>query len=244
MDAEVDGKPVTPRAGKAIEVQALWYNALRTVQLLAERFGHETLAWRCSDMSAKVRESFNREFWNRNKTCLFDVVSGSGADSSVRPNQVIAAALDFPILYPDKAEQVIDVVQRELLTPCGLRTLAPGDTRYRGRYEGNRQSRDEAYHNGTVWPWLLGPWVTAYIRVKGNEPETREFARTNFIEPLFSKQLFIAGLGMVSEVFDGDPPHKPGGCISQAWSIAEPLRAYVEDLLQVRPKHEKAVLRL
>jgi glycogen debranching enzyme len=90
----------------------------------------------------------------------------------------------------------------------------------------------------------LGPWVTAYIRVKGNEPETREFARTNFIEPLFSKQLFIAGLGMVSEVFDGDPPHKPGGCISQAWSIAEPLRAYVEDLLQVRPKHEKAVLRL
>ena len=244
MDAEVNYKPVTPRTGKAVEIQALWYNALRTVQLLAERFGHKTLAWRCSDMSAKARESFDREFWNKNKTCLFDLIDASGADSSVRPNQVFATALDFPILYQDKSEAVIDVVQRDLLTPCGLRTLALGDPRYHGKCEGNRQSRDEAYHNGTVWPWLLGPYTTAYIKVKGNEPESREFALTNLIEPLFSKQLFKAGLGTVSEIFDGDPPHKPRGCISQAWSIAEPMRAYVEDVLQVRPKHEKSVLRL
>jgi glycogen debranching enzyme len=235
---------VTPRAGKAVEVQALWFNALRTVQMLAERFGHRTLAWRCSDMAARVRESFDREFWNKERKCLFDVIDASGTDASVRPNQIIATALDFPVLYRDKAEAVIDLVQRELVTPCGLRTLSQSDSNYCGKYEGNRRSRDRAYHNGTVWPWLLGPFTTAYMKVKGNMPETREFALSNLILPLLSKQLFRAGLGMLSEVFDGDSPHKPGGCISQAWSVAEPLRAYVEDVLQVRPLHEREVLRM
>jgi predicted glycogen debranching enzyme len=242
MDAEVDGKAVTPRAGKAVEVQALWYNALRTVQLLSAKFGHKSLSWRCSDMAVKARESFNREFWNREKTCLFDVVEPSGVGVSLRPNQIIAAALDFPILYRDKTELLVDMVQRELLTPFGLRTLASNDPRYRGAYEGNRASRDLAYHNGTAWAWLLGPFTTAFLKAKSYEAAEREFALKNFVTPLFSQQILQAGLGTVSEVFDGDPPHTPRGCISQAWSIAEPLRTYVEDVLQVRPKFEKEVL--
>ncbi|HJW28736.1 MAG TPA: amylo-alpha-1,6-glucosidase [Saprospiraceae bacterium] len=244
MDARVNGKPVTPRAGKAVEVQALWYNALRTVQLLARRYGHQTLVWRCSDMASKARESFDRVFWNKKQKCLFDVIDTSGADASLRPNQIVAASLDFPILHQDKAEPVVDMVQNKLLTPFGLRTLTPDDSRYHGRYAGDRRSRDEAYHNGTVWPWLLGPFVTAYIKVKGGESATREFACTNFIRPLFSQNSFSACLGTISEVFDGDPPHTAGGCISQAWSIGEPLRAYVEDVLRVRPKQEKEILQL
>jgi predicted glycogen debranching enzyme len=244
MDAETDGEAVTPRAGKAVEVQALWYSALRTVQLLATRFGHKSLSWQCSDMAVKSRENFNRKFWNREKGCLFDVVEPSGVDASLRPNQIIAAALDFPILYRDKAELVVDTVQREFLTPFGLRTLARSDPMYRSVYEGNRKSRNQAYHNGSVWPWLLGPFTTAFLKAKGSEADRREFALTNFILPLFSKQLFQAGLGTLSEIFDGDPPHTPRGCISQAWSVAEPLRAYVEDVLQTRPKYEKEVLQL
>jgi len=162
----------------------------------------------------------------------------------LRPNQTIATALDFPILYPDKAELVVDFVQREFLTPCGLRTLTRNDPRYRGVYKGNRASRDQAYHNGTAWPWLLGPFTTAFLKAKGNEADRRESALTKFLMPLFSTQVFQAGLGTVGEIFDGDPPHTPRGCISQAWSVAEPLRAYVEDVLQARPRYEKEVLQL
>jgi predicted glycogen debranching enzyme len=244
MDAEVDGEAVTPRAGKAVEIQALWYNALKTVQLFADRFERKTLSWRCSDMAAKARGSFDRKFWNQDRKCLFDVVEQSGVDVSIRPNQIIAAALDFPILHPDKAEPVVDLVQRELLTSCGLRTLARSDPKYQGTYEGTRRSRDQAYHNGTVWPWLLGPFTTAFLKARGYAADQREFAFTNFILPLFSTKLLEAGLGTLSEVFDGDPPHKPGGCISQAWSVAELLRAYVEDVLRIRPKYEKEVLQL
>jgi predicted glycogen debranching enzyme len=242
MDAEFDGKAVTPRAGKAVEVQALWYNALRIVQLLAAKFGHKSLSLRCSDRAVKARESFNRKFWNREKVCLFDVVEPSGVDASLRPNQIIAASLDFPILYRDKAELVVDRVQRELLTPCGLRTLSRSDPRYRGIYEGNRASRDLAYHNGTVWAWLLGPFTTAFLKAKGYEAAERKVALKNFVTPLFSQQILQAGLGTVSEIFDGDPPHIPRGCISQAWSVAEPFKAFFEDMLRVRPKFEKEVL--
>ncbi len=244
MDAEVDGEAVTPRSGKAVEVQALWYNALRTVQLFAEKFGHRTVAWHCSDLASRARMAFDRRFWNKQKRCLYDVAGPSGPDASLRPNQIIAASLDFPVVYPEKAELIVDLVQRELLTPFGLRTLPRSDPNYRKFYGGTRPNRDRAYHNGTVWPWLLGPFTTAFLKSKGNEPDRRDFALRNFIEPLFSTQVFQAGLGTVSEVFDGDQPHKPGGCISQAWSVAEPLRAYVEDVLQVRPLHEKEVLQL
>jgi glycogen debranching enzyme len=172
------------------------------------------------------------------------VVEPSGGDASLRPNQIIAAALDFPILYRNKIELIVDVVQREFLTSCGLRTLSKSDPKYCGKYEGNRTNRDEAYHNGTVWPWLLGPFTTAFIRAKGNEPLWREFALRKIMIPMFSRQTLQAGLGTISEIFDGDEPHTPRGCISQAWSVAEPMRAYVEDVLQVRPRFEKEVLQL
>jgi predicted glycogen debranching enzyme len=241
MDAEVDGAAVTPRAGKAVEIQALWYNTLRTMQLLANRFEEKSLAENYAAMAAKARTSFNLKFWNAEKRCLFDVV-GASVDASLRPNQIIAAALDFTMLDNAKNEQVVDVVQRELLTPCGLRTLARNDPRYRGVYVGGRWSRDQAYHNGTVWAWLLGPFTTAFLKAKRHGDYWLEYALKNFIMPSFTQQITQAGLGTISEVFDGDPPHTPRGCIAQAWSVAEPLRAYVEDALQVRPKYEKEVL--
>jgi predicted glycogen debranching enzyme len=237
MDAEVDGAAVTPRAGKAVEIQALWYNTLRTMQLLADKFEEKTLAENYSKMAAKTRKSFNLKFWNAEKNCLFDVV-GASADAALRPNQIIAAALDFTMLDNVKNGQVVDAVQRELLTPCGLRTLARAEPGYRGVYVGGRWSRDQAYHNGTVWAWLLGSYVTAFRKAKSNS----EHELKNCLMPLFTQQITQAGLGTISEVFDGDPPHTPRGCIAQAWSIAEPLRTYVEDVLQVRPKYEKEVL--
>jgi predicted glycogen debranching enzyme len=241
MDAEAEGTAVTPRAGKAVEIQALWYNALRTMQLLANRFGEESLAEKYARMAGEARTSFNLKFWNDEKNCLFDVVDSS-ADASLRPNQVIAAALDFTMLDNAKNERVVDLVHRELLTPCGLRTLARTEPGYRSVYVGDRRSRDQAYHNGTVWSWLLGPFTTAFLKAKGYGDDGFEYALKNLITPLFTQQIFQAGLGTVSEVFDGDSPHKPRGCIAQAWSVAEPLRAYVEDVMQVKPKFEKEVL--
>ncbi len=239
MDAEVDGAAVTPRAGKAVEIQALWYNTLRTMQRLADRFEEKRLAENYAGMAAKAQASFNLKFWNTEKHCLFDVVDAS-ADAALRPNQVIAAALDFTMLNEAKRKQVVDAVQSDLLTPCGLRTLARSDPRYKDRYVGDRRSRDQAYHNGTVWAWLLGPYVTACRKAKSNS----DYELNNRLVPLFTQQITQAGLGTISEVFDGDPPHTPRGCIAQAWSVAEPLRAYVEDVLQVRPKHEKEVLQV
>ncbi len=237
MDAEVDGAAVTPRAGKAVEIQALWYNTLRTMQLLADRFDEESIAEDYAAMAAKAQASFNLKFWNADRHCLFDVV-GAAADASLRPNQIIAAALDFTMLDKAKSAQVVDVVQRELLVPCGLRTLARVEPAYRGVYAGGRWSRDQAYHNGTVWAWLLGSYATAVHKVRGNST----YELKNCLLPLFTQQIFQAGLGTISEIFDGDPPHTPRGCIAQAWSVAEPLRAYVEDVLQIRPEYERIVL--
>lgn len=242
MDAEVDGEAVTPRVGKAVEIQALWYNTLRTMQLLAGRFEEESLAEKYAAMATKAHRSFNLKFWNAEKHCLFDVVEDFDADATFRPNQVIAAALDFTMLDKAKSEQVVDVVQHELLTPYGLRTLARNNPRYKGVYVGDRRSRDQAYHNGTVWAWLLGPFTTAFLKTKRYEAEGLDYALKNLIIPLFTQQILQAGLGTVSEVFDGDLPYLPRGCIAQAWSVAEPLRAYVEDVLQIRPKCEKEVL--
>ena len=238
MDAEVDGAAVTPRAGKAVEIQALWYNTLRTTQLLANRFAEKSLAEKYAEMAAKAHNSFNLKFWNAEKRCLFDVVGEGGGDAALRPNQIIAASLDFTMLDKAKSEQVVDTVQRELLTPCGLRTLAQNDPRYRGVYVGDRRSRDQAYHNGTVWAWLLGPYVTAFRKAKSNSA----YELKNCLVSLFTQQVTQAGLGTISEVFDGDSPHTARGCIAQAWSVAEPLRAYVEDVLHDRPKYEKEVL--
>jgi len=242
MDAAVDGQPVTPRTGKAVEIQALWYNTLKIMELLAKRFAENAEAERYARLAAKAKESFAGKFWNAEKNYLFDVVSDAGKDNSLRPNQTIAVALDFVMLDNVKNERTIDAVFHELLTPYGLRTLAKNDPNYVGVYAGDRRSRDKAYHNGTVWPWLLGPFVTAFLKAKGYAEYRREYALKHFLMPLFSGQLYSAGLGVIGEVFDGEPPHTPRGCIAQAWSIAEPFRAYVEDVMQNRPKYEKEVL--
>jgi glycogen debranching enzyme len=241
MDAMVDGQPVTPRKGKAVEVQALWYNALRTVELLADRFREPGFAENCRLMAERIKTSFIKKFWNAEKKYLYDVVDGQERDGSFRPNQILAVSLDSVMLDGFRNESVVDVVQRELLTPYGLRTLDRSDPRYVGVYVGDRRSRDRAYHNGTVWPWLIGPFATAYLKVKGHADFRREFAWKNFLSSL-TGQVFEAGLGSVSEVFDGDPPHLPRGCIAQAWSVAELLRTYVEDVMLIRPPFEKSVL--
>lgn len=240
MDATVDDQPVTPRMGKAVEVQALWYNALRTVELLANKSREPSFAENCRLMAEKAKISFVEKFWNAEKKYLFDVVKGLERDGSFRPNQILAISLDFGMLDGPKSEGVVDAVQRRLLTPYGLRTLDWSDPRYVGVYVGDRRNRDRAYHNGAVWPWLAGPFATAYLKVKGYADFRREFVWKNFLSSL-TAQVFEAGLGSVSEVFDGDPPHLPHGCIAQAWSVAELLRTYVEDVLFVRPPFEKSV---
>ncbi|HEX4595714.1 MAG TPA: amylo-alpha-1,6-glucosidase [Bryobacteraceae bacterium] len=235
MDAKVGDWVVTPRIGKPVEIQALWYNALQVTGYLATGFGDRDRAAHYTALAERTRGRFAELFWNESEGCLNDVVSDAGTDSSIRPNQIFAVSLPYPLLPPDKALRVVDVVEWELLTPYGLRTLSPRDPNYHGRYSGDPRSRDGAYHQGTVWPWLLGPFLTAYVRVHGSSAEARDRAR-RFLEPL-RDHLRQTGLGQISEVFDGDAPHHPGGCIAQAWSVAEVLRTYVEDALgEERPE--------
>ena len=221
MDAKAGDWVVTPRAGKPVEVQALWYNALRTLETFASRFNDTFTSTRCLSLALDlVRPNFVRLFWNDAAGCLYDVVNGDGRDASIRPNQIFAVSLPHTMLPEEMERKVVDIVQRQLLTPYGLRTLAPADSRYRGRYEGDQRSRDAAYHQGTVWPWLLGPFLNAYRKVNGPESAARV---AEFLAP-FREHLRTAGLGQISEIFDGDPPHHPRGCIAQAWSVAEMLR--------------------
>ena len=233
MDAKVGDWVVTPRHGMPVEIQALWYNALRTMEDFAARFGDSAGQKRYAMMATAARGSFNRLFWNETAGCLYDVVNGVPPDASIRPNQILAVSLHYSMLARGRAQAVVEVVRRELLTPYGLRTLAPTDPRYIGHYGGDQRARDSAYHQGTVWPWLLGPFLSAYVRVKGGTAEARTQA-AKWLEP-FRKHLREAGLGQVSEILDGDLPHHPRGCIAQAWSVAELLRAAVEEVFCVSP---------
>jgi predicted glycogen debranching enzyme len=233
MDAKVGDWVVTPRHGKAVEIQALWYNALRVMERLAKEFGDEKGGKHYGEMAALVKQSFNRLFWNEAAGCLYDVIDGDARDGSIRPNQIFTVSLRHSMVSIERSKQVVEVVERELLTPYGLRSLAPGDPQYRGRYEGDQRSRDGAYHQGTVWAWLMGPFISAYIKVNGRTKESREKAAQRLVS--FREHLSDAGLGQVSEIFDGDPPHRPRGCIAQAWSVAELLRVAVQDVLGVRP---------
>jgi len=245
MDAAPEGTPIKPRDGKAVEIQALWYNALKIMQVFANRFGQEEKAEKYRLLAEKAQRSFVKKFWNPHRNCLFDVVGDSKKnfkDDSLRPNQILAVSLDYTMLDKTKAELVVAAVWKHLLTPYGLKTLANSDSRYIGRYGGNRWQRDRAYHNGTVWPWLLGPFITAFLKLKNHEVEWRNFAFENFLKPLFKEELYRASLGSISEIFDGDLPHEPNGCIAQAWSVAEPLRAYMEDVLLRRPPYEQQTL--
>jgi predicted glycogen debranching enzyme len=209
MDARVAGRPVTPRNGKPVEIQALWYNALRFTAAFTNEAQYE-------DLAAKAAESFNRYFWNEEAGFLYDVIDGDRRDLSLRPNQLIALSLGYCAIPEDRARRILAAVERSLLTPFGLRTLAPTEPGYRGRYEGSPAERDSAYHQGTVWPWLLGPFIAADRRFNGERA-------AELLEPLLAFAQ-SRGTGQVPEIFDGDPPHEPRGCFAQAWSVAEVLR--------------------
>jgi predicted glycogen debranching enzyme len=228
MDARVGDRVVTPRHGKAVEIQALWYNALRTMAEFAAACGKAADLLHFAALADQARGSFCDLFWNQREGCLFDLVDGAARDSSIRPNQIFAVSLHHRILTADRAKRIVQVVERELLTPYGLRTLSPADPKYRGRFDGDPASRDSAYHQGTVWPWLLGPFIHAYVRVHDRSPGSLARA-VQWIEPL-KNFLEDRGVGQLPEVFDGDAPHHPGGCIAQAWSVAEMLRACAEDI--------------
>jgi predicted glycogen debranching enzyme len=236
MDAKVGDWVVTPRRGKPVEIQALWYNALCIMEELARRFGDDAGQKRYRNLAAMANWAFNRLFWNEQDNCLYDVVNGGPPDASIRPNQILAVSLPYTMLSPDRARSVVEKVRLHLLTPYGLRSLAPSDPQYRGRYMGGPVERDGAYHQGTVWPWLIGPFITAYVKVNGASDAARKQA-SEWLLPL-SDHLSDAALGHFSEIFDGDAPHRPAGCVAQAWSVAEVWRAYVEDVKGIRPMVE------
>jgi len=244
MDATIGTQPITPRKGKAVEIQALWYNALKIMELLANHFSQKEKAREYERLAENTRNSFLEKFWNPQKGYLFDVVDDAGKDDSLRPNQVIAVALDFSMLDWTKCEAVVKTLKEKLLCPYGLRTLSPEDPKYVGKYEGDWNNRNKAYHNGTVWAWLLGPFTTAFLKLRNYEEKWRSYAFQNFLHPLFTEQIFHGGIGTLNEIYDGDSPHKPRGCIAQAWSVAEPLRAYIEDVMLERPPFEKQILSL
>jgi glycogen debranching enzyme len=229
MDAKVGDWVVTPRTGKAVEIQALWYNGLRIIESLAEKFEDKANQEQYQTMAACARKSFNELFWNKQTGCLYDVVNGDERDASIRPNQVLAISLTNSMVSKARAKRILRAVERELLTPRGLRTLSANDSRYIGRYEGDARTRDGAYHQGTVWPWLMGSYITAYLKTFG-EKAGRKFA-TEWLTD-FEEHLREACLGQVSEIFDGEGSHAPRGCIAQAWSVSELLRAAVEDVYE------------
>jgi predicted glycogen debranching enzyme len=225
MDAKMGDWVVTPRRGKAVEINALWYNALR----LLERWVHDELADEVKAAhlamhAERTRDSFNRRFWNPEAGCLYDVVDGeSGDDPSCRPNQILAISLRNPVLDQAYWRPVMEVVRERLLTPVGLRTLSSDHPDYKGSYRGDLHSRDAAYHQGTVWPWLIGPFIDAWVKVY---PEDREGAR-RFLQDLVVTHQHEACAGSISEIFDAEPPFTPRGCVAQAWSVAEVLRSWV-----------------
>ena len=227
MDAKVGDTVITPRIGAPVEIQALWYNALCIMSSFASRFEDATRQRRYDDAGSRLRfPAFNNLFWNESTGCLYDVVNSDPPDASIRPNQVFAISLPNSMVSKERARSILRVVDEHLLTDFGLRTLSPSDPAYRGRYEGSPADRDSAYHQGTVWPWLLGPYVSAYLRAYDHSPGARAHASA-VLQPLVL-HLTNAGLGQISEIFDGDSPQRPCGCFAQAWSVAELIRAKLE----------------
>jgi predicted glycogen debranching enzyme len=226
MDAKIGDWVVTPRTGKAVEVNALWYNGLKILAELSQRFGLADQAESYSLRANQVKDRFLEVFWYDEGGYLYDYVDGENRNTAIRPNQIFAVSLPFPLLNGEQAKKALNIISSKLYTPFGLRSLAPDDPEYRPLYGGNPYDRDSAYHQGTVWGWLLGPFLTALVRVKGAAGKKEAKKLLNDMKP----HLEDGGIGTVSEIFDGDPPHEPRGCIAQAWSVAEILRAYVEDL--------------
>lgn len=226
MDAKVGDWVVTPRRGKAVEINALWYNALKiTEKWVSQEYGADR-AKEFGDLANQVHESFNRRFWYAEGGYLMDVVDGEGGnDCAFRPNQLLAISLEYPVLDPQFWPMVLEKVSNRLLTPAGLRTLSPDDPDYKSRYFGDLRSRDAAYHQGTVWAWLIGPYIDALLRT---HPERKEEA-IRWLERE-SEHLNLACIGSISEVFDAEVPFTPRGCIAQAWSVAEVLRCWAKVL--------------
>jgi predicted glycogen debranching enzyme len=220
MDAIVNGKAITPRIGYAVEINALWYNAVMFSLELAEEANDKHFVTEWKKWPAIIKQSFKDTFWDDNKAYLADVVTHDHKDWSVRPNMIFAVSLPYSPLGNFTSKAVVDKVKQDLLSPRGLRSLSPRNPSYKGKYYGDQAHRDEAYHQGTVWPWLLGAFSEAYLKLQGKEGKA-------FIESLytgFEEVMNEAGIGTISEVYDGNPPHHPGGAISQAWNVAELLR--------------------
>jgi len=233
MDAKYDGVAVTARCGKAVEINALWYNSLCWLARFYDQQDterdpalREPNAKHYHAMADKVKTSFCKLFWNKTAGYLYDCILPDGsADASLRPNQIFAVSLPFSPLSAQQQRSVVDAVQKNLLTPLGLRTLNVQDSRYKDTYEGPQNQRDEAYHQGTVWPYLIGPFVESYLKVNDFSRKSKKKA-AEFIQPLLQHLTEDGCLGQLCEIFDGDAPHKPKGCIAQAWSVAELIRAY------------------
>lgn len=221
MDAVINGVPVTPRYGFAVEINALWYNMLCFMRTLAVLFS-DSIKYELDHVIAAIKENFINVFWNKETNCLFDFVNDEQKCAAIRPNQIFAVSLKYSPLAKKYAVKVVKAVKDNLLTPFGLRTLAPDDPSYIGVFAGNNQDLDKAYHNGTIWPWLLGHFGEALLKISESTKEAVEV-----LKPCLEKinaHFFEAGIGTISEVFSGDFPYKPGGCIAQAWSVAEILR--------------------
>lgn len=228
MDVRVGDWVATPRHGKPVEINALWYNALRIMESLCEKFDEDASAYRTR--ANQVKESFNAKFWDSSNQCLFDVVDGDEPDDHIRPNQIYAVSLPFSLLPEEQEKAVVALVEKELFVGCGLRSLAPDHPDYHGIYCGALAKRDAAYHQGTAWGFLLGGFFSAYMKVNHHSSSAAENA-VRMLEPV-RKHLTDSGcIGSISEIFDGDAPHNPRGCYAQAWSVGEVLRCYCEDIL-------------
>ena len=228
MDVRVGDWVATPRHGKPVEINALWYNALRIMESLCEKFDEDASAYHTR--ANQVKESFNAKFWDSANQCLFDVVDGDEPDDHIRPNQIYAVSLPFSLLPEEQEKAVVALVEKELFVGCGLRSLAPDHPDYHGIYCGALAKRDAAYHQGTAWGFLLGGFFSAYMKVNHHSSSAAENA-VRMLEPV-RKHLTDSGcIGSISEIFDGDAPHNPRGCYAQAWSVGEVLRCYCEDIL-------------
>ncbi len=228
MDVRVGDWVATPRHGKPVEINALWYNALRIMESLCEKFDEDASVYRTR--ANQVKESFNAKFWDSANQCLFDVVDGDEPDDHIRPNQIYAVSLPFSLLPEEQEKAVVALVEKELFVGCGLRSLAPDHPDYHGIYCGALAKRDAAYHQGTAWGFLLGGFFSAYMKVNHHSSSAAENA-VRMLEPV-RKHLTDSGcIGSISEIFDGDAPHNPRGCYAQAWSVGEVLRCYCEDIL-------------
>jgi predicted glycogen debranching enzyme len=225
MDAKVDGWVVTPRRGKAVEINALWYNAIRLLESWVRIEQSEEAARPYTEQAGKIYDSFNRRFWFDEGGYLYDIVDSEGGknDAACRPNQVIAISLKHPVLDPKFWKPVMNVVREKLVTPVGLRSLSPDHPDFKARYFGDLRSRDAAYHQGTVWGWLAGPFVDAWLKTFPDDRATARGCLEGFVSTLHE-----ACIGSISEVFDAEPPFTPRGCIAQAWSVAEVLRCWIK----------------